>query len=49
MVSEKCKICGRKLKNPLYQKIGFGKVCYERLMKQKVKYKKLFDTNGRRK
>lgn len=43
MAFSNCRICGRKLKNPLYQKIGFGKVCYEKLNKKQTKQLKLFD------
>lgn len=27
----KCSVCGRKLRNPKSQKVGYGPVCYRRL------------------
>lgn len=44
MAYQQCKICGKKLKNPLYKKIGYGPICYKKLIHQKTKYKILFDT-----
>ena len=38
-----CKRCGRKLKNPLYIKLGYGQTCYEKMCKNKSHFKKLFD------
>ena len=38
-----CKRCGRKLKNPLFIKLGYGKSCYEQMCKSRSHYKKLFD------
>ncbi len=29
-----CGRCGRKLKNPKYQELGFGKVCYSKYLKE---------------
>lgn len=26
----RCKRCGRRLTNPIYKRLGFGKVCYEK-------------------
>lgn len=39
----RCKRCGRKLKNPLFIKLGFGKTCYIKSCKNKSHFKKLFD------
>ena len=39
----RCKRCGRKLKNPLFIKLGMGKTCYEKACKNKSHFKKLFD------
>ena len=38
-----CKRCGRKLKNPLFIKLGYGKTCYEKMCKNKSHFNKLFD------
>jgi hypothetical protein len=34
-----CSRCGRKLKNPKYQKLGFGKVCYGKHVAEAAKAK----------
>ena len=39
----RCKRCGRKLINPLFIKLGYGKTCYEKTCKEKSHFKKLFD------
>lgn len=39
----KCKRCGRKLVNPIYIKLGFGKTCYEKYCRRSHHFKKLFD------
>ncbi len=39
----RCKRCGRKLKNPLFIKLGMGKTCYEKSCLNKSHFKKLFD------
>ena len=31
---KRCLRCGRILKNPEYKKIGYGKICYEKLNKK---------------
>ena len=38
-----CKRCGRRLKNPLFIKLGYGKKCYTLSCMNKTHYKKLFD------
>lgn len=38
-----CKRCGKKLINPLFVKLGYGKTCYEKMCKEKAHFKKLFD------
>lgn len=38
-----CKRCGKKLTNPLFVKLGYGKICYQKSCKAKSHYKKLFD------
>ncbi len=39
----RCKRCGRKLTNPLFIKLGFGKTCYVKACRNKSHLKKLFD------
>ena len=38
-----CKRCGKKLKNPDFIKIGYGKTCYEKMCRKKAHFKNLFD------
>lgn len=38
-----CKRCGRRLKNPDFILIGYGKTCYEKMCKTKAHFKNLFD------
>lgn len=38
-----CKRCGRRLKNSLFIKLGYGKKCYTLMCIEKTHYKKLFD------
>lgn len=38
-----CKRCGKKLKNPDFILIGYGKVCYQKMCQEKSHFKKLFD------
>ena len=33
----KCSVCGRNLKNPESQKVGYGPVCYKRLFGSNLK------------
>lgn len=35
----KCSVCGRNLRNPESQEIGYGPVCYKRLFGAKPKHK----------
>lgn len=39
----KCKRCGKRLKNPDFMLIGYGRICYEKMCKEKAHFKKLFD------
>ena len=41
MPSKYCKLCGRKLTNIEYINIGYGKKCYEKILKIKKKNQKL--------
>lgn len=41
-VHQYCLRCGRKLKNPEAQKIGYGIVCYKKMINNKVKMTPLF-------
>ena len=38
-----CRRCGKKLKNPDFILIGYGKTCYEKMCRERAHYKKLFD------
>ena len=42
MAYEKCRRCGRKLKNPLWRKIGYGATCYKKMCEEKTRMKPLF-------
>lgn len=37
-----CLRCGRKLKNPVYRKLGYGKVCWEKSQRDTTVRQMLF-------
>lgn len=39
-----CRRCGRTLKNPKYQEIGYGASCYKKILLEKIA-KPLFEVN----